>query len=415
MDINKVQPLLSILIPTKNRILFAKSALTSILGISDSRLELVIQDNSDSNEFKKWITANVNDTRLVYNHTTTPLSFVENFSESIRLASGEYLCIIGDDDGINPEILYAAEWLKRENIDCLSTRITANFVWGDANVPTTIFTNVTGGVLTISKSIEYIREADPQKELESFVKDGAINYLDFNLPKLYHGIVSRTCLEKVKSKTGSYLGGLSPDIFASISIACIANKLYVTNYPLTISGVCGVSASIVEGLLKKNSKKLEDAPHLKNRGNYEWSEIVPRIYCAETIWADSAIAALKSMGRNDLIAKIPYHKLLAHCININPEISNEVLMKLKELSFSKKQNIFSSYFSLLFLRLIFKFKVLIIFLNRVKTRLFIMFGIKHYNRIDKLNNINEASIALTKLLTIGNFKFNYLVKIFYKS
>ena len=148
----------------------------------------------------------------------------------------------------------------------------------------------------------------------------------------------RTCLEKVKSKTGSYLGGLSPDIFASISIACIANKLYVTNYPLTISGVCGVSASIVEGLLKKNSKKLEDAPHLKNRGNYEWSEIVPRIYCAETIWADSAIAALKSMGRNDLIAKIPYHKLLAHCININPEISNEVLMKLKELSFSKKQN-----------------------------------------------------------------------------
>jgi glycosyltransferase involved in cell wall biosynthesis len=392
-------PLISVVIPTRNRFQYVKSAITSILDINDSRIELVIQDNSDSNELLTWINENIHDERLKYNYSNSPLSFVGNFSEGVELANGEYICIIGDDDGINPEIINATCWLKQENIDCLSTKISANFVWGDAEVPTTLFTNVTGGVLSISKLSGKIIESQIENELMAFVKGGAINYLDFHLPKIYHGIVRAKCLEEIKNKTGSYFGGLSPDIYASISVACIAKRIFVSDYPLTISGVCGVSASIVEGLLKKNSKKLESAPHLRNRGDYEWSELVPRVYCVETIWADSAISALKDMGRKDLIELINISKFSAACIKANKGIRKQVINSLHYVCKQKGDNYVKAYIRFSWNLLFLKATFLPNFINRVYNRILIIIGRKQIQRVDGLNNINEATIALTKYLS----------------
>jgi glycosyltransferase involved in cell wall biosynthesis len=402
-------PLLSIVIPTKNRIHYVKSAITSILEISDERIELVIQDNSDSNELLLWINKEIKDARLIYNYSTLPLSFVANFSEGVSLSKGEYVCVIGDDDGINPNIINVAEWMKYSDIDCLSTRISANFVWGDAEVPTTLFTKVTGGVLTVSELNGILIETNPLNELHSYVQGGLINYLDFNLPKIYHGIVKRKCLDQVKNIAGTYFGGLSPDIFAAISIACVANNVFVTDYPFTISGVCGVSASIVEGLLKKNSKKLEDAPHLKNRGHYEWSELVPKVYCVETIWADSAIAALKSMGKIDLLNQINVIKLSASCINSNSGIWNEVVSTLKKVCLLRNQNFILTYILFLFHLFLLKLKKVNLFFNRVTNRILIIMGKQRIHRIDNLLNINEATYALIKYLVEKKFIFTGFV------
>jgi glycosyltransferase involved in cell wall biosynthesis len=398
-------PLISVVIPTRNRFQYVKSAITSILDINDSRIELIIQDNSDSNVLMMWINDNIIDVRLKYNYSDSPLSFVGNFSEGVEASTGEYICIIGDDDGINPEIIDAVAWLKQENIDCLSTRISANFVWGDAEVPTTLFTNVTGGVLSISKLSGIIIEAKPEEELLAFVNGGLISYLDFNLPKIYHGIVKTECLREIKQKTGSYFGGLSPDIFASICLACIVKRIFVTDYPLTISGVCGVSASIVEGLLKKNSKKLEDAPHLRNRGHYEWSELVPRVYCVETIWADSAIAALKSMERNDLLEHIDIPRFSAACINANKGITKQVIASMKDVSKFRGDNYFKYYFLFSWRLFVLKSNYISHFFNRIRNRASIIIGKKQFQSINGLNNINEATVALTKYLSDKSILF----------
>jgi hypothetical protein len=289
-------------------------------------------------------------------------------------------------------------------------RITANFVWGDVEVPSTMFTNVTGGTLTLSKISSNVIVSDPKIELLSYVKGGAINYLDFNFPKLYHGLVRRKCLEDVKKHTGFYFGGLSPDIFGAISIACVVNKVYVTNYPLTISGVCGVSASIVEGLLKKNSKKLEDAPHLRNRGQYEWSKLVPAVYCVETIWADSAIAALQSMGCDHLINQINLPRLSATCVNSNSGIWKQVINSLKEGALSRKQN-YQIWYILFFWHL-FLLKLIHIqnFYRRVRNRILIVIGQKNFHQIDRLHNINEATYALTNYLLEKKYVFSEMNK-----
>ena len=71
---------------------------------------------------------------------------------------------------------------------------------------------------------------------------------------------------------------------------------------------------MTEGQIKKHSKKLEDAPHFRDRGSYTWSTEVPKIYCAQTIWADSGFAALREMNRLDLLKHFNKFNLYANII-----------------------------------------------------------------------------------------------------
>jgi len=407
---NSDHPLLSIVVPTRNRMQYAIFAIQNILLIQDSRLELVVQDNSDSPDLKSWIKANIKDSRLVYNFTEKPLSFIDNFNSAIEIATGEYICIVGDDDGVIPEIMNAAEYISEKSIDCLSINTVTNYVWPNSGVPSTIFTKTTGGWLTISEFKGRIEKIEVEKELIQFMKNGGSRYLNFNLPKLYHGIVKRECLDFVKTRTGNYFGGLSPDIYISIAIACTARHIAVTDYPLTIPGVCNVSASIVEGLLKKNSKKLEDAPHLRYRGNYNWSKLVPPVYCVETIWADSSIAALSDLGRQDLIQQINLPKLAAHCISNNTGIAREVYKHLQIGLKLNKKNCLKGNIKFIWYILLIIFNYCYDMGKRVLRRIKIMLGRQTTIRIENIDNICDSSAILIKHLQRHNYSFKNQIK-----
>jgi glycosyltransferase involved in cell wall biosynthesis len=403
-------PLLSIVIPTRNRIPYAISAIQSILEVSDPRLELVVQDNSESRDLEVWIQTNIHDSRLRYNYYGRPLSFVDNFNAAVELATGEYICIIGDDDGVNPEILEAASWAKHENVDALVVKQLPHYLWKGTGITSTLFTKVPGGFLSVSGFRGSIIDADMEKEMRKLVRNGGLYYLKFNLPKLYHGIVHRRCLKVVKEKVGAYFGGLSPDIFASLAIACVAKNVAVIDYPLTIPGACKSSGSIVEGAIKKHSKKLEDAPHFRYRGEYRWCELVPRVYSVETIWADSGVAALRAMGRNDLVQELNLPKLAAYCIGANRGVARPVLRDLfMGLRIMRKNLVIGAIqFAWSLLLLIMGSGVK--FARRVWNRFLIIIGMKVVRKIDGLENMVEASHALTRYLKENGCSFSDCVR-----
>ena len=408
MEINgNCTPILSIIIPTRNRFKYAVSSITSILNISSDKFELIVQDNSDNRDLEYWLLSNVSDLRLRYNYTEHPLSFIGNFSEAAKLATGDYLCFIGDDDGVNPEIIDAACWTKSQGLDVLIASHAVDYLWPDTGVASTVFTNGAGGSISIKEFTGNIVEVNTENEILKLVRNGGLYYLNFKLPKLYHGLVSRRCLEYIHQKTGKYFGGLSPDTFASLAIACVAKHVAIIDYPLTIPGACKVSGSIVEGNIKKHSKLLEDAPHFRYRGEYHWSEIVPRIYCVETIWVDSSIAALRAMGRDDLIGKINLPKLAAFCIGANRGITKSVLLGLYIGLRISGKNIFIGFLQLiwsLFSGPGVKFVI------RAWNRLLIIIKLRNLYKIDKLENIVEASYALTNYLNKNNKSFSSCVQ-----
>lgn len=76
-------------------------------------------------DLEEYINNNINDSRLRTNYTSIPLIMTENWNMAVGLASGKYLCIIGDDDGINPEIIEATRWADMNNLDALKPTVRA--------------------------------------------------------------------------------------------------------------------------------------------------------------------------------------------------------------------------------------------------------------------------------------------------
>jgi len=394
-------PLLSIIIPTRNRISFCISVIDSILNIPDTRMELVVQDNSDSHELEQHVKKNVTDKRLKYRYTSEAFSTIDNFNAGMELSTGEYVCFIGDDDGINPKIIEAASWAKKNQVDAMASQIKAVYLWPGSKVTSTFFTKAEAGSLSIYPYNGSKININITRELTAFLEGGGIYYLNFNLPKVYHGIVKRECMDMVKRKTGNYFGGLSPDIFSSMAISCTAKHIVVVDYPLTIGGQCPLAQTVHSN--ENQVKKIEDAPHFRNRESYIWNKQIPSIYSSKTIWLESAISALIAMGRLDLVSKLNLSKFTADCIIAYPDRStqfynyliNELKMKNQNVSISTIQliiNIFTNR--------------TIQFCKRGWNRIFILLGINKTYHILNLNDMNAATIALKDQLQKNAIDFS---------
>src|ERR1035437_169974 len=94
------------------------------------------------------------------------------------------------------------------------------------------------------------------------------------------------CLMRDESRAGPLL---------SIVIPTRNRTPYAMSAIRSIHGASKASGAIVEGVVKKQSTNLLDAPHLRHRGEYHWCELVPSI-TVETLWVDSSIAALRAEG-----------------------------------------------------------------------------------------------------------------------
>jgi len=103
--------LLSIIIPTRNRQKYCKAAVSQILDHHWDNVEVCVQDNSEDDSLREWVNSLHTD-KVVYNYHPGTLSFVDNFSEAVSLAHGDYLCMIGDDDGVLPSILNLTAEMK---------------------------------------------------------------------------------------------------------------------------------------------------------------------------------------------------------------------------------------------------------------------------------------------------------------
>ena len=404
-------PLLSIVIPTRNNQKYAISAIISILSISAPDLELVVQDNSDSRDLEDHIRNNINDTRLRYNYTSTPLSFIDNCDAAVELASGKYLCLIGDDDGVNPEIIEATRWADMNDIDALKPTVRVSYLWPESGVSSILFTNVsTSGVFTIGPFSGKVIRPDPEVEMRKVVQGGGFKYLETEIPRLYHGIVKRECLNKVHGKIGAFFGGLSPDIFAALAIANFAKNVVSIDYPLTIAGVCKSSGS-AQSARGEHVGNLEDAPQFKYRGSYKWADIVPRFYSVETIWADSTVAALKALGRDDILPDFNLPLLAAHCVARHPKYKRIILRDMynsfRTMNKNQLVGTFQFCYSLLLCR---PGRELLIKLipKRIKRILLVLLRSK-VTMINDVKDIVEATNTLTDYLRKNKKRFSDFV------
>ena len=288
------KPLLSIAIPTKNRQIYCTEVIKHILTYDDSCFELVVHDHSDDNLLEEYIRP-IKDTRLKYFYTTDAISSSENMSRAVEMTAGEYVCMIGDDDTILPSIFDWVKYMKRNGIDSICPSHRPEYYWPNEETGNT-------GTLKIVKlkRLAKIQNANSVKSLNRLFANGIIQYPQYHLPGAYHCLIRKELLDKIYAKVGTYFRGLSPDIYAAVALSCLVQSHFITRQPITVAGACPLSTTS-QGRHKELDGPLSNAPHFKNNTKYNWDIAIPRYYCGETIWAESALKAARDFSNHALL------------------------------------------------------------------------------------------------------------------
>ncbi len=388
-------PALSIVIPTRNRLQYVTHAIKSILNIDGDDFELVIHDTSDTRELESYLVENVCDTRLRYYYSEPPLTFSETFNKSVLLSTGEYVCIIGDDDGVNPEIIQATRWAKDQNIEAITPLINISYFWPDFRFK--YYKDTDAGCLKVAKFSGNVFFSNVEQEMLACAK-GA--FQDFSLlPKIYNGIVSRRCLNRVYQSAGSFFFGASPDISGSLAVASYIDRLCVVDYPLVIAGNSALSGS-GRSAMKKHVGRLDAEPQTQPFCN-TWPDSVPAFYSVQTVWAQAAIEGLRATNRRDLLEQYDSTLLQALCIVYNPKFTKIVLKNFVNTIVYKHSNIFVEAYLLLK-------NIFINYSKRAKSHFFRLTKSSCFDydyESNNLNSIEQATNDFMKYLSDNDINF----------
>ncbi|WP_028888615.1 glycosyltransferase family 2 protein [Tenacibaculum ovolyticum] len=371
----RLRPLLSICIPTKNRQEFCKQVISSVLSYKNNCFELIIQDNSDDNSLSEFVST-IDDQRLKYLYIKKSLSSQENMNISIDRSLGNYVCMIGDDDVVLPTVFEVIDYMVKNNIDSVCPAYHPSYDWPNPKIGT-------NGVFKIIeyKKQPFIRYLNINKTLKTLFKKGIIDYQQYQLPRIYHGIIRRDILEKVYEKAGCYFRALSPDIYSTIALSSQVKNHVVLNIPVSVLGSCPKSTTS-QNQTGGHRGELSDCPHLKHRDDYIWEELIPKFYSVETIWAESAIKAARDFELNELISVFNLKRFNIVALARSKSIKEIIFRELKVNN--------------LFYKSVFLIKTNIYYVLNFTKRAFIKIFLKKTRKFVDVKNISEALKIVAK-------------------
>ena len=95
---------ISIVIPTHNRASLVRDALSTIVGQSYPEWTCTVFDNASTEPLRDAVEA-FGDRRIAYARSDRFLPVTDSWNNAIDLARGDYVLLIGDDDGLTPGAL----------------------------------------------------------------------------------------------------------------------------------------------------------------------------------------------------------------------------------------------------------------------------------------------------------------------
>lgn len=305
------QPLLSIVIPTKDRHFYLKQLLSAIIGFNSDEIEIVIQDNTaDNQDFLEYL-CGINYPMLKYNHVKEQIPISRNSDLAVNNSTGKFVCFIGDDDGVTQLILPCVHYMDTHNVDVVVPK-SVSYNWPDSFNANKLLKE--SAQLSYTDFTGEITSLDSLKTLEDLIRQGC-TYRG-NLPLLYHGIVRRSILDKIYEKGNTYFPGPSPDIANGVALSLTNCKYLKIDMPIIISGASKFHSGGVRKM-KNRACDIDQVSFLPPHTKDNWECKIPKIWTVETVWCESAVKAMRYMGRDDLAESVNYEALYVAFVTYN--------------------------------------------------------------------------------------------------
>lgn len=291
---------ISVVVPTKNRYKYLKKLIDLVIGFDTDEIELVIQDNSDNNQEILEFLNSISYPWLKYYYCDDNLTSIENFDLAINHTTGDYVCFIGDDDGVVRNIVDCAKWMKANNIEALRPA-TSTYEWPECG---------RNGYLTVDGRFKILEYLNPVKELVKILKNGCLTL--GNIPVLYTGVVKQSVLIDIFNDHKTYFpGGASADVANGVALCFYVKRYVKLNVPITITGTSKKTGGV------KNRRlfiPFSELPFISSQVGPNWEGDYPKYWFGDFVWPESATKSLRALGKEAFIYMMNTDIVYAHAV-----------------------------------------------------------------------------------------------------
>ncbi len=251
---------ISILLPTRDRLLLLRHAVDSVLRLDDEDWEVIVSDNESSEDVEGYV-AGLGDERVIYTRTPRLLPVAENWENALRHSRGEYVVMLGDDDALLGDYFSRTRELV-QRFDAPDVIYHGALVYAYPDV----LPEAPEGYLRSESYAEFLRGATQPFVLEPDrarrLVRGSMNFslrYGFNMQ---FATIKRSFID-AQSHDGPFFRSPFPDYYAMNLSFARARSIVVEPRPLVVIGVSPRSY----GFFHNNAREAEGRQFLEGDGD----------------------------------------------------------------------------------------------------------------------------------------------------
>lgn len=289
--------LITIIIPTHNRQVYAAAAVRKIVEVLPSA-QIVVSDTSADDRLASVLLELDASFDVQYVRPGCAMDVVSHFEFALGYARGRYVMFLGDDDCIGPGLEEVATWADRNGVEAVfsyGTSFIANYFW--PGVKSRFYGDGYASSLFVHQFTGTARKIEPITALRDTLRDFGRGL--GTMPRAYHGLVSIELIRRVKDRYGTLFGGVSPDIYSATLLSEHARSVWQVDFPFCLPGG-SPSSTAGTGAAGTDMTSLDENPHTAAFKDLRWDPLIPAFYAPYIVWAYSLKKAVDQLGRADL-------------------------------------------------------------------------------------------------------------------
>jgi len=225
-----MNPKFSIIIPTRNAGNYLQDCIESVISQGYTDYELIVSDNHSSDDTYDYVES-LNNPNIRLIKPEAPLCMTDHYEWALKHALGDWVIIVGSDDGVMPYFFRLADKLiekaEQKNIKVINSK-RAYFFWDGCQA------------YFGDRSIIYTAYRKSKiKKCKFALLNATIGISDYiHLPQMYTtSIVHKDVVSKIKAKNnGVFYSSLIPDANGAAAICSVEEKYLESYIPLAWVG-----------------------------------------------------------------------------------------------------------------------------------------------------------------------------------
>src|SRR5262245_40824372 len=304
------RPRLSVVIPSRGRTHTLGHTLRTCVSQEFPDCEFLVSDNSGGDAVQETL-ARFDDRRLRHVRTSKLLAMADSWEFAVGQAAGEYVTVIGDDDGLLlhalPEIdrilrLVRAPLLRWESV-CYN--------WPDLPSQPHAAPNELLVPLTKTKGHHSIQSLEARPMMLR-AAHSEISYAQ--LPMIYCSAIHRSLLARLRERTGRVFRAQCPDVYSAFAFAALAGYYHSCTAPMGISGLSGASNGVAELYLGGRSTITEEFRRLNAEADLGPHPRVPDLHVMAAKVADAFQRAKDALFVDEHRLRLDRKAIVLRCL-----------------------------------------------------------------------------------------------------